>query len=340
MSRDFKHVERAYNDYRPQRHPRFRGSGRRSGNPYNRNQPYDRNRSGLRSRHKQRESEDILGTKTQRKILNWMKRFLITKYIKYNTSVLDLCCGRGQDLEKYHHQKVNQLTLLDIAENELHMAKQAYHEKETEYRMTLGQTGEPRFQQTDLRSNVLFIQPKVQTVCCQLALHYLWGANNHIENFFSTVTGSLAAHGFLLLTIIDADKLPKDGLTTHPYLWFSPVYDVLVDEVKLPPDNDCKLDIKDTVSSNLKIKKQAYKFQYKGRIDNSVEEFVIPRSELLDQCTKHHLKWVQDFSVDNVWESIRHYHVHPDNPLQVSEQDWYALRLYRCYAFQFEPPVT
>lgn len=316
-TKDAQHV---YNFARPMRHSRHHRVGRGGGKARQHGQPYNKRKYG---------EEEILGTGLQRKVLNWMKRFLLQKYIRHHTSVLDLCCGRGQDLYKYHHQRVNRLIMVDVADHELQLAKTAYQEVEA-FKTTLGRDKPPTFVPSDLRLNSLTLQPKVDTVCCQLALHYLWGQSHHIHNFFTTVTSSLRPQGFLLLTVLDADKIPKEGMENHPYMWFSPTY-----EYKHQQKEDGK-EHNNTQQENETIK-HAYKFTYKGRITQAVEEFIVPKTELLSQCEAHSLKWIQDYNVDDVREAIYAFHVNKEIPLQLSNDDWIALRLYRCYAFQYIP---
>ena len=294
--------------------------------------PYTRT-NGMQRRNQQRkrDAQEILGTGLQRKVLNWMKRFLAQKYIKHNTAVLDLCCGRGQDLFKYHHQRVNRLIMIDAAEQELQFAQATYAQEEALFRSTFGRERAPTFLCSDLRVNTLTIQPKVETVCCQLALHYLWAEQEHVDNFFHTVTSSLLPKGFFLLTILDAEQIPVNGLKDHPYMWFSPTYPYAKEE---------KGEKKSEMLEGKEVEheeKRAYTFTYKGRITEPVEEIIITKASLLRECSRHSLKWIQDYNVDDVKQAIFAFHTNPDVPLQISADDWLALRMFRCYAFQYVP---
>jgi len=316
---------RVYNFARPLRRARHT-----SHKTFQQQRVYDSKKRGKPYSKSQKRQDDILGTAIQRKILNWMKRFLIEKYIRHYTSVLDLCSGRGQDLFKYHHQRVNRIIMIDSAEEELNIARATYLEDANNLKSTLGAEKDPTFLCSDLRSNRLSITPKVNTVCCQLGLHYLWGHNAHIANIFHTITTSLEPKGFLLVTILDSTQIPEKGLDDHPYMWFSPVYIVEDREQE-------KQGKEEKEEKNHKRSKQAYDFKYKGRIMEPVQEFVITKQELLSECEKHSLKWIQDFGIDDVKQAIFAYHTNRDVPLEVSANDWKALRMYRCYAFQYCP---
>jgi hypothetical protein len=67
----------------------------------------------------------------------------------------------------------------------------------------------------------------------------------------------------------------------------------------------------------------------------NVEEFVIPKGELLKECESHQLKYCQDFSIQEVWPKLQTYYPQKGSTKpHLSQDDWTVLNLFRAYVFQ------
>jgi hypothetical protein len=73
-----------------------------------------------------------------------------------------------------------------------------------------------------------------------------------------------------------------------------------------------------------------YRFSFPGLVDD-VEEFVVPREDLVARCASHSLQIVHSFGVSDVFDELMA--MHPTKP-PLTDQDWRVLNLYRAYAFQ------
>lgn len=150
---------------------------------------------------------------------NWVKATLINKYTfklsenKFDLSVLDLCCGRGGDLEKYFRSKVKIYVGSDLAEESLKNAIDRYEKLKSEKFKDL--KCKCYFICEDLSSptNNLMLripqQIKFDLVSCQFALHYHFESEQRLRNFLTNVVTRLNNGGYFLGTIIDSNVLVK-----------------------------------------------------------------------------------------------------------------------------------
>jgi hypothetical protein len=141
-----------------------------------------------------------------------------------------------------------------------------------------------------------------------LALHYLWASKTTITTFLTSVRDSLKPQGIFLLTIIDSERIPAEGILNHPYIRITPP--------KLKSDGIGTA--------------KTYHFSFPGLVEN-VEEYVVPRDELIAHCASFSLALVDSFNVRDVIEQL--WTLHPTKPPLV-EHDWLVLDLFRAYAFR------
>lgn len=231
-----------------------------------------------------------------KQVVNYMKRYLFHHYMPIKSQIVDWCCGQGGDLNKFAHQKISGYIGIDFCPEALEEA--AYRAK-TNSRFQKC-TKDPKFLQVDLRTNAISIDPPVDVASCQLSLHYLWPS---FDVFLTSVKNSLKFGGLFLITIVDSDRIPKEGIMDHPYLKITP-----------PITRDGY---------------QYYNFTFPGLIEN-VEEAVIPQKELISKCADLKLKFVTSFSAKEIWSDIEKFSL---NLLTLDKFDWVAVDLYRCFVF-------
>jgi hypothetical protein len=85
-------------------------------------------------------------------------------------------------------------------------------------------------------------------------------------------------------------------------------------------------------------KREAYAFSFTGLVTN-VEEFLVPKHELIDSCQKHNLEYRLDYSVRDVWADVEKKYNRREK-LVLNDMDWQVLDLYRAYIFQRVPLTT
>lgn len=147
---------------------------------------------------------------------NWIKSVLIAKYTRKGNSVLDLCCGKGGDLNKWNNQRIKYLLGLDIAENSIEHAKERFNKQGKKF-------FKAEFHKCDcFTSKVLdFIAEgtKFDVVSIQFALHYGYESEEKLKTFIKNVSFSLNIGGVLIGTMPNSvyltsrlENVENDGL--------------------------------------------------------------------------------------------------------------------------------
>jgi len=83
-----------------------------------------------RRTNQDRNSRNNSPIKPLRDFNNWIKKVLIHKYVPTKSVVLDLCCGKGGDLFKYHFRNVKSVVGVDIARSSLLDCIERYNGKD------------------------------------------------------------------------------------------------------------------------------------------------------------------------------------------------------------------
>ena len=126
---------------------------------------------------------------------NWIKAWLIHTYGQ-NKTVLDLACGRGQDLNKWARAGCPNYVGVDISTAAVAEASRR------------SQTQFFRFASCvcfDLSTAPFCTEPpKREIVACMFAFHYFWKSEQTLRCFLATVVTNLVAGGKVLLTFPDA----------------------------------------------------------------------------------------------------------------------------------------
>ncbi|XP_014247931.1 mRNA cap guanine-N7 methyltransferase [Cimex lectularius] len=145
---------------------------------------------------------------------NWIKSMLLAEYLDHIKSkksqhepikVLDLCCGKGGDLNKWHKGNVSHLVCVDIAENSVISAQKRYNDmKSRNYRIFTAE-----FIVADLtkeRVCTMYKDPKIKfdIVSCQFAFHYCFESLQQAEMMLKNITDNLLPGGYFIGTIPNA----------------------------------------------------------------------------------------------------------------------------------------
>lgn len=262
-----------------------------------------------------------------RQMFSLLKRVIYSQYLRPGCSVLDLGHGPGTDLPKFAHAKIGSLIAVDFVQEELDEA--AFRAKTNpRFRRYVRDV---QFVQQDLCRAVCRCDPPVDVVTCQFALHYFWGTNQSIHTIMTSIRDSLRSKGHFIATVVDASKIPTNGIPDHPFIHISPP---TASASQTNPDtnqpSNASVDVKTAVTAGEMGGRMCYRFSFAGLV-KEVEEFVIPSEELIAKCREFSLQLVATFTVREQLEQIRALRTaQPD----LSSPDWQAIDLYRCYVFQ------
>ncbi|KAL0484373.1 mRNA (guanine-N7-)-methyltransferase [Acrasis kona] len=141
---------------------------------------------------------------------NWIKSVLIKRYVKQGGTVLDLCCGKGGDLQKFQQNKVKTYYGADIADKSVKDAVQRYNQ-------TAGSNKQFTFAANFISgdctkkplSSVIPANVTFDSVSCQFALHYSFETEQQARQLMLNATEKLKSGGYFVCTVPDAYVLVK-----------------------------------------------------------------------------------------------------------------------------------
>ncbi|CAL6007651.1 MRNA_cap guanine-N7 methyltransferase [Hexamita inflata] len=150
---------------------------------------------------------------------NWAKMAVIQLCYNYqksrDISVLDLCCGKGGDLNKYARLgSVSYYAGVDITLHSLIEAIKRYNQKlcELNKNRKFGQPFQADFTLADVMSAPLykhFQKTKFDMVSCMFALHYAFQSKQTADAFFGNVKNLMAPNGSFVAVFPCKDTILK-----------------------------------------------------------------------------------------------------------------------------------
>lgn len=137
--------------------------------------------------------------KTMRQFHNDIKRDLYNQYIRNSDTLLELCSGRGGDLQKWMYNRVKQVDCYDISKDALEIAKSRY----TNLQKQNPNSTKCNFYECDIAKDYYKITKKYSNIACNFGLHYLYKDTYQFEKLLNHIKSLLLPNGRLILTIVD-----------------------------------------------------------------------------------------------------------------------------------------
>ena len=148
---------------------------------------------------------------------NWVKASMINKYCKKlgkGVAVLELCCGKGGDLDKYFMNNIKLFVGADISKESLKNAMDRLEKiKNEKYKDNF--RIKCIFIKDDLSSPDNRFLEKINKnyyfdlVSCQFALHYHFQNEKRLNAFLTNVSSRLCEGGYFIGTIIEDNVIVK-----------------------------------------------------------------------------------------------------------------------------------
>lgn len=140
---------------------------------------------------------------------NWVKAVLIRTYGGSRSRVLDIGCGRGQDVGKWLRMNVRGYVGVDVSREAVNECRRRWRDANVQVL------------QCDLRETIFFLEPdSVDVVTCMFTLHYFWDSEHMARMLLCSLTSSLRrSGGTVILTFPDARVLERelgDGEVRQP----------------------------------------------------------------------------------------------------------------------------
>ena len=285
---------------------------------------------------------------------NWVKASIINKYchrLGQQLSVLDLCCGKGGDLDKYFINKIKLYVGADISGELLQNAKTRLEKIKNEKYRNNFQT-KCIFIKEDLSSPQNKLLEKIDKnyyfdiVSCQFALHYHFESEQRLNSFLLNVSSRLCDGGYFIGTIIDDNVIVKrlrnrKSLKDNKYINEKLTFGNEFYSVKFSQKRFDK-------------KKGAYGIKYgfylEDSLDNKdeennikyVEEYLIVFKELIEVCKRYGLyleekknftNFYEEYTKFDTFKKLANIMLKDVNTIYMNQQ-WEIIHLYTVFVFR------
>ena len=285
---------------------------------------------------------------------NWVKASMINKYCRKlgkGVAVLELCCGKGGDLDKYFMNNIKLFVGADISKESLKNAMDRLEKiKNEKYKDNF--RIKCIFIKDDLSSPDNRFLEKINKnyyfdlVSCQFALHYHFQNEKRLNAFLTNVSSRLCEGGYFIGTIIEDNVIVKrlrnrKKITENKYLKEKFTFGNEYYSVKFSQKH---FDIK---NGPFGIK---YGFYLEDSIDNRdeegkikyVEEYLIVFNEFVELCKKYDLylvekenftKFYNDYVKIEQFKRLSERMLKDLNNVNIQQQ-WEIIQLYMVFAFR------
>ncbi|SOV12813.1 methyltransferase, putative [Plasmodium sp. gorilla clade G2] len=140
---------------------------------------------------------------------NEVKRIMILFFVSYNSKILDLACGHGQDMLKYNTVQNKVYVGIDLSKKEIELAKERLNQNDMK---GLCNSDNFIFLQGDILNNKFYRKWKSKNIMfdiisINLALHYVIYNEKSSKKFFKIIENFLENDGLLLATTISTVTL-------------------------------------------------------------------------------------------------------------------------------------
>ena len=285
---------------------------------------------------------------------NWVKASMINKYCKKlgkGVAVLELCCGKGGDLDKYFMNNIKLFVGADISKESLKNAMDRLEKiKNEKYKDNF--RIKCIFIKDDLSSPDNRFLEKIDKnyyfdlVSCQFALHYHFQNEKRLNAFLTNVSSRLCEGGYFIGTIIEDNVIVKrlrnrKKIAENKYLKEKFTFGNEYYSVKFSQKH---FDVK---NGPFGIK---YGFYLEDSIDNRdeegkikyVEEYLIVFNEFVELCKKYDLylvekenftKFYSDYVKIEQFKRLSERMLKDLNNVNIQQQ-WEIIQLYMVFAFR------
>ena len=285
---------------------------------------------------------------------NWVKASMINKYCKKlgkGVAVLELCWGKGGDLDKYFMNNIKLFVGADISKESLKNAMDRLEKiKNEKYKDNF--RIKCIFIKDDLSSPDNRFLEKIDKnyyfdlVSCQFALHYHFQNEKRLNAFLTNVSSRLCEGGYFIGTIIEDNVIVKrlrnrKKIAENKYLKEKFTFGNEYYSVKFSQKH---FDVK---NGPFGIK---YGFYLEDSIDNRdeegkikyVEEYLIVFNEFVELCKKYDLylvekenftKFYSDYVKIEQFKRLSERMLKDLNNVNIQQQ-WEIIQLYMVFAFR------
>lgn len=148
-------------------------------------------------------------SKIMRKFHNYVKFLLYKKYCKPDSTLLDLGCGRGGDMVKWHNTNITKVVGIDINKPFIIDAIKRYNQnKDLQNRDYMFYFTVSKHIFTDFLK-MKNLSQVYDNISCMFALHYFFNNRENVMQIFSQISNTLQNGGYFIGTVMNGNKVQK-----------------------------------------------------------------------------------------------------------------------------------
>jgi len=283
---------------------------------------------------------------------NWIKSCLIKKVANKlgdNLSVLDLCCGRGGDLEKYFKIKTKLYVGADLAEELLRNAIDRIEKLVNEKYKNNFQT-KCFFITEDISNPDNTLLQKIpkqfqfDVVSCQFAMHYHFESEARVRTFLKNVVSKLRNGGLFIGSIIDSNilvkrlrnsKNPKNKYENEVLTFGNEFYACKFYQKRFPNDSPFGIKYGFFLEDSIDKRDEEGKFKFVGEylIIFNIFQKIAEEYDLYLVEKKNFHEFFEENMQNQLFRNLFSGMVRDlDSPYK--EQQWEIIHLYMCFCFR------
>lgn len=265
-----------------------------------------------------------------RQFNNWLKSVLIKQHSRPGYAVLDLCCGKGGDLQKWAAVRCSTLYACDVAEISVKTMAERYNGlRDAPFRPVLfvGDCFSVRL------ADYLPQDQYFDVVSCQFAVHYAFESEERVRTTLRNVSERLNPGGFFIGTTVDSNVLVRKLRAVNDPSISSQIYSVRLDERFL----------------SKKFKKGSpYGLRYFFTLDSNVEdcpEYLVHFPSFKELALEYDLELIMHCNFHDFYKTFTsdEYPEYRDLFINmrvvnengtISAEEWDAIYLYTAFAFR------
>lgn len=143
-----------------------------------------------------------------RRFHNKVKEYLYNTYCNNTNKLLELCSGRGGDLNKWKYNNINIVHGYDISqknieecERRVEMAK--YSDKYKFYNLDLSTSNAINIVSKNMNTQ------KYDNICCNFGIHYFFKNKDSFDNIKDILKSTIKKEGYFIVTFMDNKKIEE-----------------------------------------------------------------------------------------------------------------------------------
>jgi mRNA (guanine-N7-)-methyltransferase len=285
---------------------------------------------------------------------NWVKACMINKYCRQlgkDLSILELCCGKGGDLDKYLINKIKLFVGADISGELLENAMARLEKIKNEKYSNCFRT-KCYFIKEDLSSPENRFLEKIDKkyyfdlVSCQFALHYHFENEQRLNAFLINVSSRLCKGGYFIGTIIEDNVIVKrlrnrKNIHDNKYINEKLTFGNEFYSVKFFQKHFNKKNGPYGIKYGFYLEDSIDNRDEKGNI-KYVGEYLVVFKEFVEICKKYGLylvekknftKFYQDYIKDDFYKKLSNKMLKDINTSNMNQQ-WEIIQLYMVFVFR------